>query len=61
MPDDKNNESGPDRSHVAGGRDYEVRHLAEKYKLNTDQARELLALYGSNRQRLHAAAKKIIT
>jgi hypothetical protein len=39
----------------------EARYLAEKYKLNIDQARQLIGLYGNNRQRLHAAAKKIIT
>jgi hypothetical protein len=60
MQDNADKVAGADRSRITAD-DYEVRNLAKKYKLNADQARELIALYGSNRQRLHAAAKKIIT
>jgi Protein of unknown function (DUF3606) len=52
MPDDKTKVGEPDRSRVSGDQDYEVRHFAEKYGLSREQARDLIARHGSNRQKL---------
>ena len=57
MPDDKRNVGEPDRSRVAATQDYEVQYLAEKYGLSHDQARELIARVGNNREKLDEAAK----
>jgi hypothetical protein len=61
MPDDKSHVGEPDRSRVAGEQDYEVRYLAEKHGLSAEQARQLIARVGNDRQNLDAAAKKLIT
>jgi hypothetical protein len=37
--------------------DYEVRYLAEEYGLSHEQARELVARIGNDRQKLEEAAK----
>jgi hypothetical protein len=61
MPDDKSHVGEPDRSRVAAEQDYEVRYLAEKHGLSAEQARQLIARVGNDRQKLDAAAKKLIT
>ena len=61
MPDDKSHVGEPDRSRVAGEQDYEVRYLAEKHGLSAEQARQLIARVGNDRQKLDAAAKKLIS
>ena len=45
-PDDKNKVGEPDRSRVAEKQDYEVRYLAQKYGLDREQARNLIARVG---------------
>jgi hypothetical protein len=57
MPDDKSKVGRPDRSRVAGDQDYEVQYLAEKYGLSQEQARELIARIGNDREKLEEAAK----
>ena len=57
MTDDKNKVGQPDRSRVAGVQDYEVQYLAKKYGLSPEQARELIARIGNDRQKLEEAAK----
>ena len=59
MPDDKGKVGEPDRNRVAGDQDYEVRYLAEKYGLSHEQARELVARIGNDRQKLEEAAKEL--
>ena len=57
--DDKTKRGAADRSKVAGGQDYEVRHLAEKFGLSVEQARDLIARHGNDRATLEAAARKL--
>lgn len=59
MPDDKTNVGGPDRSRAAENEEYEVRYLAEKHGLSTEQARELIARVGNDRGKLDEAAQKM--
>jgi hypothetical protein len=57
MTDDKTKVGEPDRSRVAADQDYEVRYLANRYSISVEQARDLIARYGNDRQKLHEAAK----
>jgi len=59
MADDKTKQDGRDRSRVSGSEPYEVEYFAEKHGLNAEQARELIAEHGNDRERLDAAAEKI--
>jgi hypothetical protein len=59
MPDDKTKVGEPDRSRVSRDQDYEVRQLAEKHGLSAQQARDLIARHGSNREKLEEEEKKL--
>ena len=59
MPDDKSKIGEPDRSRVAGNEDYEVGHLALKHGLSIQQARELIARVGNDREKLDQAAQEL--
>jgi hypothetical protein len=59
MADDKTKRGAADRQKVAGGQDHEVRHLAGKFGISTDQAKTLIEQHGTNRERLEAAARKL--
>lgn len=61
MADNKNHVGEPDRSRVSGSEDYEVRHFAEQNGISMDQARELIARHGNDREALTAAAKRLRT
>ena len=59
MADDKNNAGGQDRSRVAGGQDYEVRHFAEQHGISIEQAQQLISEHGNNRAALDQAARQM--
>ncbi len=59
MADDKSNVGGQDRARVAGGEDYEVRHFAAQNGLSIEQAEQLIARHGNNREELERAAKQM--
>lgn len=59
MSDDKSHIGEPDRSRVAGGEDYEVQYLAKKHGLSAEQARELIARHGNDRDTLDREAEKL--
>jgi hypothetical protein len=59
MADDKMKRGAADRRKVAGTQDYEVRDLARKHNLTTDEARELIARHGNDREKLEAEAKTL--
>ena len=59
MADDKSNVGGRDRSRVAGGEDYEVRHFAEQHGLSMEQAEQLIARHGNDREELERAAQQL--
>ena len=61
MPDDKSHVGEPDRSRVAGEEEYEVNYLASKHGLTAEQARELIARVGNDREKLDQAAQKLKT
>jgi hypothetical protein len=59
MPDDKRHVGEPDRSRVAGEQEYEVRYLVEKHGLSGEQARDLIARFGNDREKLDRAARDL--
>ena len=59
MPDDKTEVGEPDRSRVASDQNYEVTQLAQKHGLTQQQARDLIARVGNDREKLDHAAKEL--
>lgn len=59
MADNKQNAGEPDRSRVSGSEDYEVRYFADKHGISMDQARDLIAKHGNQREELDAAAERL--
>ena len=59
MADEKSRVGGQDRSRVAGGQDYEVRHFAEQNGISIEQAEQLIARHGNNREELERAAQQM--
>jgi hypothetical protein len=59
MADDKSNVGGQDRTRVAGGQDYEVRHFAEANGISIEQAEQLIARHGNNRDELERAVQQM--
>ena len=57
MADDKSKTGQQDRDRVAGGQDYEVRHLAKESGVTLEQALQLIRAYGNDREKLMKAAK----
>ncbi len=60
MTDDKTKTDNRDRKYVAAEEDYEVRFLAQEAGISLDQARELIAKHGNDREALNAAAAKVL-
>ncbi|MER8971511.1 MULTISPECIES: DUF3606 domain-containing protein [unclassified Mesorhizobium] len=59
MADDKTKTDSRDRSRMAGGEDYEVRHFAEEAGITADQARTLIKRHGTDRKVLNEIAESI--
>ncbi len=59
MADDKTKTDERDRSQVAGGEAYEVEYFAQKHGLSAQQARDLIADVGNDREALDRAAEEI--
>jgi hypothetical protein len=58
MSDDKSKIRQQDRNRVSGSEGYEVDYFAQKHGLSSDEARQLIAEVGPNREKLDAAAEK---
>jgi hypothetical protein len=61
MPDDKTKVGEPDRSRVAAEQSYEVRYVTQKFGLSDEQAQELIARVGNNREKLDGAAQELMS
>ena len=59
MADNKTKRDGRDRSQVAGNEGYEVSYFARKHGISAQQARDLMARVGTDREKLNAAAAKL--
>jgi glycerol-3-phosphate dehydrogenase len=61
MPDNKSQTDNRDRNRVAGGEEYEAQYLAQQTGISTEQARQLVKAYGTDRQTLLKAAKGLVS
>jgi hypothetical protein len=59
MADNRQHVGEPDRSRVSGSEDYEVRYFADKHGISMDQARDLIAKHGNQRDELDRAAERL--
>lgn len=60
MSDDKSKQDGRDRTRVAAGEGYEVRYFAERHGISVQQAEDLIREHGPDRQKLDAAAERLV-
>jgi len=60
MNDDKTKQGKGDRDRVAGGEDYEVQYFAEKHGITPEQVRDLIKSHGNDREKLDAAAQRLV-
>lgn len=60
MADDKTKQDGRDRSRVSGSEAYEVEYFAQEHGLSEHQARTLMPTVGNDREKLDAAAEKVV-
>jgi hypothetical protein len=58
MPDNRNNRGGRDRQRVAAGQDWEVRHVAEKHGVSTQQVTGAIRAVGNNRKDVETYIKQ---
>lgn len=49
----------PDRERLAAAERYDVQHLAERHGISTDEARELIERFGTDREILDREAEKL--
>jgi hypothetical protein len=59
MPDDKSHLGETDRSRVAANENYGVAYLASKHGVTSEQAKELIARVGNDREKLDEAVKEM--
>jgi len=57
--DNKSKQDGRDRSQVSGQDRYEIEYFAERHGITAQQARDLIAKHGNNREELDRAAERI--
>ena len=59
MADDKSKTDGRDRSRVSESEPYGIEYFAQKHGLSAQQARDLIAEVGNDREELDAAAGEV--
>jgi hypothetical protein len=59
VADDKTKRGADDRRRVSPGQGYEVSYFARKHRISAQQARDLIARVGTDREKLNAAAAKL--
>ena len=60
MTDDKTKRDARDGTRVAGDQDFEVQFFAQEHGISIEQARNLIAKFGANRQVLDREAWKLL-
>jgi hypothetical protein len=59
MAGEKGNRGAQDRNRVAGEQGYDVRHFAERHGIAQEQAEQLIARHGNDREALDQAAQQM--
>ena len=57
MADNKDLRDGRDRSRVAANEEYEVQHLAEKFKVKPEHVRRVIEEVGNSREKIEEALR----
>lgn len=52
MPDNKDQRDGRDRSRVSANENYEVQHIAEKFKVSAEEVRKAIEQVGNSREKI---------
>ena len=52
MADDKNLRDDRDRSRVSGSEEYELRHIAEKFNVSTQEVERAIEAVGNSREKV---------
>jgi Protein of unknown function (DUF3606) len=58
MADNKNSRGSRDRDRVAGNQEHEVRHLAEKLNVSTEEVKKAIEKVGNSREKLEEYLRK---
>jgi hypothetical protein len=58
MSDNKDLRNGSDRDRVAGGQQWEVRHMMEKFKVTGDEVQAAIKAVGNNREKVEDYLQK---
>jgi hypothetical protein len=58
MSDDKNQRGGPDRGRVAGGEEWEIRYMMDKYKVTGDEVQAAIKSVGNSREKVEEYLQK---
>ncbi len=59
MADDKTKSGSQDPARVAGEQKYEVSYFAKRHGISTEQAQQLIAKHGNDREELDHAASQM--
>ena len=57
MADKKENRDGRDRSRVSSNEEYELRHVAQKFNVSTDDVRKAIEAVGNERIKIEEYLK----
>jgi hypothetical protein len=57
MADKKENRDGRDRSRVSSTEEYELRHVAQKFNVSTDDVRKAIEAVGNEREKIEEYLK----
>ena len=58
MADNKNSRGSRDRDRVAGNQEHEVRYLAEKLNVSTEEVKKAIEKVGNSREKLEEYLRK---
>ena len=57
MADNKENRDGRDRSRVSSEEEYELRHVAKKFNVSTEDVRKAIQVVGNEREKIEEYLK----
>jgi hypothetical protein len=58
MADNKNSRGSRDRDRVSGNQDYELRHVAEKFNVSTEEVKKAIEKVGNSREKIEEYLRK---
>ena len=58
MSDDKSKRGGQDRTRVAGGQDWEMSYMTQKFNVSKEQVEQAVKAVGNSRERVEEYLRK---